>query len=260
MFVNNVDTVKNAYIQSTNLLKEEKSVVPVQEEKAQVISPAYIVSLSGEKDKTEDLKEKEIAENKESSSSSEHWRRGKSDAEQKSIEKELQEYAAIEKKVIAHEQAHKAAGGQYTGAINYDKTQAPDGKQYIVGGDVSIDISEENTPEKTITKMQVVKSAAMAPADPSPQDRQVASTATQIEMSARQELSEQSRTDVQATQGKNEVSKTEEKKEFNVIEFSLASSAKKSEIGDKDYFGSTIKDSKARAQEPGVGLKVDISA
>ena len=84
--------------------------------------------------------------------------------------------------------AHKTAGGQYAGAIRYQYATGPDGQAYIVGGEVSIDTSEAKTPEETLRKMEQVKRAAMAPADPSPQDHSVASAATRIEQKARYEL------------------------------------------------------------------------
>ena len=49
-------------------------------------------------------------------------------------------------------------------------------------------LSPENTPEATIRKMQIVKRAALAPKDPSGQDRSVAAQATQAEAQARIEL------------------------------------------------------------------------
>ncbi|MCX8164338.1 MAG: protein-glutamate O-methyltransferase [Aquificaceae bacterium] len=100
----------------------------------------------------------------------------------------LQQLRLIEQKVKAHEMAHKAVGGPYAGAVQYSYTYGPDGKLYITGGEVSIDLSEESSPEDTIKKMQVVRAAALAPADPSPQDYRVAMQATMKEMKARLEL------------------------------------------------------------------------
>ena len=100
----------------------------------------------------------------------------------------VQELKVQEQKVKAHEMAHKTAGGQYAGAIRYQYATGPDGQAYIVGGEVSIDTSEAKTPEETLRKMEQVKRAAMAPADPSPQDHSVASAATRIEQKARYEL------------------------------------------------------------------------
>lgn len=93
-----------------------------------------------------------------------------------------------EKQVILHEMAHKAVGGQYAGAVHYTYTQGPDGRNYITGGEVSIDVSPEADPEETIKKMQIVRAAALAPADPSPQDLAVAQRATALETKARMEL------------------------------------------------------------------------
>ncbi|WP_300552817.1 putative metalloprotease CJM1_0395 family protein [Maricaulis sp.] len=110
------------------------------------------------------------------------------DAEQKQVNK----LAARDREVRAHEQAHKAVGGQYTGAISYDYQRGPDGKQYAVGGEVPIDASEiPGDPEATIEKMRVVKAAALAPAEPSGQDRKVAAMADAKSAQARAELNAQ---------------------------------------------------------------------
>ena len=64
--------------------------------------------------------------------------------------------------------------------------------RYAVGGEVSIDSSPvEGDPAATITKMEQVKRAALAPAEPSGQDRSVASSAAQAEAAARMELLQQ---------------------------------------------------------------------
>ncbi|MGC8677083.1 MAG: putative metalloprotease CJM1_0395 family protein [Hydrogenobaculum sp.] len=57
----------------------------------------------------------------------------------------------------------------------------PNSKKYAVGGDVSIDVSPGPTPQDTIRKMERVIKAALAPVDPSAQDRAVAAQA-QIEL------------------------------------------------------------------------------
>ena len=97
---------------------------------------------------------------------------------------------AIDTKVHAHENAHIAAGGGVIqGGAVYTYQKAPDNRLYAVAGEVGIDTSEGNNPEETITKMQTVKAAALAPMDPSSTDYQVASTASMLEMQARLELS-----------------------------------------------------------------------
>jgi len=91
--------------------------------------------------------------------------------------------------VRQHEQAHLAAGaGLVTGGPTYSYTTGPDGKRYAVGGEVSIDVSPGRTPEATIAKAQQVRAAALAPADPSGKDRQVAVAAARLEAEARAEL------------------------------------------------------------------------
>jgi len=90
--------------------------------------------------------------------------------------------------VKAHEAAHMSAGGTVVqGGASYQYERGPDGKMYAVGGEVKIDMSPENSPEATIRKMQQVKQAALAPAQPSGTDRAVAARAAQIEAKARSE-------------------------------------------------------------------------
>lgn len=74
------------------------------------------------------------------------------------------------------------------GGANYVYEVGPDHRQYAVGGDVTIDISPEREPRDTINKMQIVQRAALAPADPSPQDRAVAAEAAAVSMQAQAEF------------------------------------------------------------------------
>jgi len=108
-------------------------------------------------------------------------------ASQKVLIAELQ---ARDTTVKTHERAHISAGG---GVIRSGATfvyqEAPDKRLYAIGGEVSIDTSEENTPQDTIQKMQIVRTAALAPSDPSSTDYQVAATASMLQMQARLEVS-----------------------------------------------------------------------
>ena len=81
-----------------------------------------------------------------------------------------------------------AGSGVVIGGANYEYQSGPDGKMYAVGGEVKIDTSREKDPAQTISKMQQVRRAALAPAQPSAQDRSVAAQAAQIEAEARSEL------------------------------------------------------------------------
>ncbi len=107
-------------------------------------------------------------------------------------QKEVQELKKRDQEVRTHEHAHVAAGGQYVrGGIQYEYQAGPDGKRYAVGGEVSIDTSPESDPEDTIRKAQTIRQAALAPAEPSGQDRRAAAAAAQMEMKARQEIAEE---------------------------------------------------------------------
>ncbi|MDR2554025.1 MAG: hypothetical protein LBC64_01235 [Fibromonadaceae bacterium] len=104
-------------------------------------------------------------------------------------QRKVDELEKIDKKVRIHEQAHlNAAGGYAKGGANYDYVTGPDGKRYANGGHVSIDTSPEKTPEATIRKADIVRKAALAPADPSPADRQIAADATKMKLDAQKDL------------------------------------------------------------------------
>ena len=112
---------------------------------------------------------------------------------QKAVISELQ---ATDTTVRSHERAHIAAGGGVIrGGAVFTYEKAPDNKLYAVAGEVGIDVSEGNTPEETITKMQTVRSAALAPSDPSSTDYQVASTASMLQLKAQLELSKINQTE-----------------------------------------------------------------
>lgn len=95
--------------------------------------------------------------------------------------------------VRAHEAAHMAAGGAHVrGGASYSYEQGPDGRSYAVGGEVGIDVSAvSGQPQATIQKMQQVRAAALAPAEPSGADRSVAAAASQVEAEARRQLAAQ---------------------------------------------------------------------
>lgn len=109
--------------------------------------------------------------------------------QQQALLKEVEALKSRDQEVRVHEQAHRAVGGQYASAATFTMRKGPDGKEYAVGGEVQIDISPiSGEPAATITKMQQVRSAALAPAQPSGQDRSVAARASQLEAEARSEL------------------------------------------------------------------------
>lgn len=105
---------------------------------------------------------------------------------------EVRELQQRDAEVKTHEQQHAAVGGQYAGAPSYTYERGPDGKRYAVGGAVSIDVAPvKGDPEATIRKMEVVRRAALAPAQPSSADRAIAADAAQKAAQARAELAQQ---------------------------------------------------------------------
>lgn len=99
---------------------------------------------------------------------------------------------ARDREVRDHEQAHKRVGGAYASEPTYTYQTGPDGKRYAVGGEVRIDASPvADNPEATIQKMEIVKAAALAPAEPSSADRKVAALADATRNQAQAELNEQ---------------------------------------------------------------------
>jgi len=79
-------------------------------------------------------------------------------------------------------------GDLVRGGATFTYATGPDDKRYAVAGEVSIDTSPGRTPEETIPKAQHIRETALAPAEPSPQDRNVAAKAVQMESNARREL------------------------------------------------------------------------
>jgi hypothetical protein len=113
---------------------------------------------------------------------------GLSDEEQ-AVVREMKQTDA---KVRAHELAHQAAGGQFASAPSYQFERGPDGGLYAVAGEVNIDTSPvPGDPEATIAKANQVRAAALAPADPSAQDRSVANAAAQMAAKASVEAAKQ---------------------------------------------------------------------
>jgi len=107
--------------------------------------------------------------------------------EEQQVVRDLQRRDA---EVRRHERAHATAGGPVAGAPVYEFQRGPDGRFYAVNGEVRIDVSPEGNPRATIAKMELVIRAALAPAQPSAQDRAVAAQAKQIIIEAERELRE----------------------------------------------------------------------
>src|SRR6056297_1348159 len=97
--------------------------------------------------------------------------------------------SARDKAVRAHEAAHVRVAGRYAGAPSFSYETGPDGRRYAVAGRVRIDVSAiAGDPRATLDKMRVVRAAALAPADPSPADLEVAALAERVMRAAQAEL------------------------------------------------------------------------
>ena len=104
---------------------------------------------------------------------------------------EVRELQKRDAEVRRHERAHAAAAGPHGGSPSYEFQRGPDGQFYAIGGEVSIDVSAGSDAAATIAKMEIVIRAALAPADPSGQDRSVAAQARRLKADAERELREE---------------------------------------------------------------------
>lgn len=126
---------------------------------------------------------------------------------------QLTELKARDQEVRAHEAAHQAVGGQHAGAVSFTYERGPDGVNYAVGGEVSVDVSPvSGDPAATIDKMRVVRAAALAPAEPSAQDRAVAAQAMKILLEAQSELAQEESSGESAVPDEASSSVSEQKK------------------------------------------------
>lgn len=105
---------------------------------------------------------------------------------------EVAELKARDVEVKAHEQAHlSAAAGLGASAPHYDYQMGPDGKKYAIGGEVNINFTESQDPSENLAKAEAMRAAALAPAQPSGQDRSVAAQADRMIVEAEEELKTQ---------------------------------------------------------------------
>jgi hypothetical protein len=104
-------------------------------------------------------------------------------------QQELRQLQERDREVRAHEMAHIAAGaGLVRSGASFTYQRGADGRFYATGGEVSIDIAPvAGDPDATLRKAEQIQRAALAPAQPSGQDRSVAAQAAQMAMQARLE-------------------------------------------------------------------------
>lgn len=116
-------------------------------------------------------------------------------------QQEIAKLKAADAEVKTHEQAHiAAAAGLRTSAPSYQYETGPDGKKYAVAGEVSISFSKTGDPQKDIVMAETLKSAALAPANPSGQDMAVAKQAEEMIQQDKNEIQEQNQQQTDATQ------------------------------------------------------------
>lgn len=106
---------------------------------------------------------------------------------------QIRELESRDREVRQHERAHAAAAaGIPHSAPSFTYTRGPDGQLYATGGEVQIDTSPvPGDPQATIDKARQIQRAALAPAEPSAQDRAVAARAAAMAAAAQAELQQQ---------------------------------------------------------------------
>jgi len=178
--INGVSTSQNDYslIATTNAEKS-KDAINEEQERSDEEKFGYKLSLSDENWKTLGKKQ-ELSEED---------------------QRKVEELKKIDKRVHTHEQAHlSAAGGYARGGASYDYVTGPDGNKYANAGHVNLDTSREKTPEATIIKANIIQKAALAPADPSPADKQIAANAAKMAADAHQELAEKQKAKLKSSE------------------------------------------------------------
>ncbi len=122
---------------------------------------------------------------------------------------QLRQLKERDQEVRAHEQAHASVGGVHAGSASFTYQMGPDGVRYAIGGEVDVDLSVVNgDPQATVDKMEQIQRAALAPAEPSSQDRQVAAVAGQQAAKALAELA-----DTQQSSRSTEIKRLEAERE-----------------------------------------------
>ncbi len=141
---------------------------------------------------------KETEQHAESTNSTHSTQSESANTQQKDLEvqRQISQLKARDQEVRAHELAHAAAaGGLAKGGPTFEYQRGPDGQLYAVGGEVQIDTSGiSGDPEATLQKAQQIQQAALAPAQPSAQDRSVAVAAAAMAAAARAEIASQNTT------------------------------------------------------------------
>ncbi|WP_432472181.1 putative metalloprotease CJM1_0395 family protein [Amphritea sp. HPY] len=101
----------------------------------------------------------------------------------------IRELAALDREVRQKEISDSAVSAGQTNASGLEYERGPDGRSYVIGGEVSIDTSAvPDDPEAVLEKTELILRAAQAVAEPSSQDRAAADRAVALGDEARAAL------------------------------------------------------------------------
>jgi len=89
----------------------------------------------------------------------------------------LRQLKARDAEVRSHEAAHITASGGMAGMASFAYKTGPDGRRYVVSGEVSLTVRRGSTPEESLKIAEKMHAAALAPSSPSGVDRSVAAAA-----------------------------------------------------------------------------------
>jgi hypothetical protein len=118
-----------------------------------------------------------------------------SQAEVKREKAEIQELEQTDHRIRTRGQAQATAAGN-PGKVSYRYQVGPDGRLYVVSGEVSFDTSAvPDDPEATLRKAEQIADAAFVPGDSPSADRRAAIMAAMLKAEARRQLARQQESD-----------------------------------------------------------------
>ncbi|MBX3682038.1 MAG: hypothetical protein KF731_05110 [Thauera sp.] len=106
----------------------------------------------------------------------------------KAEQRQVAELAERDREVRAHEMCMSPRRRRPGDPGRQLHLSARTAQRYAIGGEVGIDTSPGRSPEESLSKAERIRAAALAPAEPSGQDRQVAAQASRMASDARMEI------------------------------------------------------------------------
>lgn len=171
---------------------KEKALGTDGEQRQPVVYQSTQAQLSERQEQLDNQSQHARIEEDDAQSGEQQQQKQEERQQQQQDQQRIQEMKDRDMEVRVHEQAHASVGGQYAGSPSYSYEQGPDGVQYAVAGEVPIDVAPvSGDPAATIDKMQQVRAAALAPAEPSGADKAIASLASQQMIEAQGDLQQQ---------------------------------------------------------------------